>query len=328
MLATKSKSPEHLTGINSLLFIWCFLAVFLFIADSVGLWQLKIDRSFLIVASGSIFFNSSHTFLTYFIYMTKECRRSSYLSSTKSLALYLIMMLAVLYFFTSLLVWGKFSSKLLPFALIISGSISLNHALRQSLGLSLQRSGYLKGNRRSEHLSIALLTWCGAGFLAYQIWNLPFLFWMSLVSFFVCIGFLFVMTQISPSVDPSQKTPYLLRYLVISLAPINPKFLFASTFIHGMESAQNYLSMARKKSPLLFGLFFAFLFISIPLSAVFYHPNHINALLGVDFFGNNLVKWLICLSSANNFFHIFLESRLFNFSHPEIRKIIGPFFQR
>ena len=223
----------------------------------------------------------------------------------------------------------------------LSRFFPIQHALAQSLGLSLLYNGKAAavGERPEKWLekSERYLVWLLIGFMVSAVWvatkfelaglsferlSLKFVFSASLAVSILLV----VVALLHPKSTRLNKAFFAIRYPVWALSVLSPLAVWATRAIHGLE----YLFVVRKmasnskftawKAVALYVLAVTFVFAILRV----YYFSYVRPVIGRPNEGPDPLLILASISTAFSYLHYYLDRQLFLMRRPDNRELVAP----
>jgi hypothetical protein len=279
--------------------------------------------------TGLLAFNSTHFLLTFAFFILPEFRQVETVRKPQFWGRVTLLTVFWLIYFGW--VARYFSPSEHFFRILLFPRVIITwHSIRQSLGLSLQETGYVKSRIFSEHNFVRVI-W-GLGLVFYVIalmtrnpLNGALVASCSTVTLLYAA---FTVRQLGWK-NGLKKVFFYPRYLFYAFYQINPIFVFASCALHGSEAVLNFLTMSKQSvggsRAGLQGL--GLLIVMTPVIAFLWHPVIVTQITGWEF-SRNLMCLLFGISQAFGIVHCYIEEYLFRFKDPQVRQHVGPLMRR
>lgn len=279
--------------------------------------------------TGLVTFNTTHFFLTGLFFLLPEFRR---VQIVKTRLFWVRATISMVFWFVYFFIAAhQFSTSDLYFKTLLLPRIVLTwHAIRQSLGLSLQETGYVKNKILTEHNFVHFLWGIGALSFIFSLFSkMNIQIVLTSVALLASAIFSFFTLRELGVRKGLNKIMFIPRYLFFCFYQINPFFLFFSMSLHGVEAVVNFMQMAkRSEAGIKMGwVGLSLLLLTTPIVAIIWHPYEIQRWSGVIISSFSL-QLLFALSQTLGFVHCFAEEILFRFKDPDIRVNIGPLMRR
>ncbi len=216
--------------------------------------------------------------------------------------------------------------------LILGYTLSIHHALAQSLGLSLLYDRYERPSRPHERIerigtmSLAAVLIVGFTVLSIERLRTPTLISGLSVSAVVIAIILTAVALMHPRKTRLKKALFSARYFVWAFSMLIPIGAIATRVIHGFEYLFVMRQMASKSAKGMPSWAIALLAATVLFAVVRIYLRSLNAFAAEPAFSEPLIIVISAVSIAFSFLHYYLDRRIFRMRNQSNKKYVASLF--
>lgn len=280
---------------------------------------------------GTLFLNTTHIFITFIsIKFIPEIGSLSFLRSPQFyFRCFFVFFGAAAVTFTCLLL-SRDNELLIGLLRIFIYAATVHHTLMQTYGLSSQVD---LRNRKNYFEKNSVIIFTLISIVMYAIVRLSSEAKLSVPIFTLIAAWLILSILIIKSFSREKKftkSVFLARYLCVFLCFIHPIYTLMTMTFHGLEYLHTFLrnkdnsKMDRVKATVAT----RYLWVLLPLAAIFIHFSFLVNLLGTDKYVPTVAFSVVeSLVMGFNFLHFFLDARIYQFKNREVYEKVSSLFE-